>query len=38
MQKILYVIISLIISVGYFQFLDWFLMDAHGLDYFYILR
>jgi len=38
MQKIVYVIISLVISVGYFQFLDWFLMDQQGLDYFYILR
>ena len=38
MQKHLYVGISLVISVAYFQFLDWFLMDMQGLDYFYIFR
>lgn len=38
MQKIIYIGISLVISVAYFQFLDWFLMDMQGLDYFYIFR
>lgn len=38
MQTILYVVISLIISFAYFQFLDWMLMDAQGLDYFYMFR
>ena len=38
MQKIIYLVISLLISIAYFQFLDWFLMDMQGLDYFYILR
>jgi hypothetical protein len=38
MQKIIYIGISLVISIAYFQFLDWFLMDMQGLDYFYILR
>jgi len=28
MQKIIYIGISLVISVAYFQFLDWFLMDT----------
>ncbi len=38
MQTALYVMISIVIAVAYFQFLDWFLMDTQGLDYFYILR
>ena len=38
MQKLVYVIISLVISVVYFQFIDWYLMDAQGLDYFYMFR
>ncbi len=38
MQTILYVIVSLVICFGYFQFLDWVLMDAQGLDYFYMFR
>jgi len=38
MQTVLYVIVSLIICIGYFQFLDWLLMDAQGLDYFYMFR
>ncbi len=38
MQTALYVAISIVIAVAYFQFLDWFLMDMQGLDYFYILR
>ncbi len=38
MQTVMYIVISIVISVAYFQFLDWFLMDMQGLDYFYILR
>ncbi len=38
MQTFVYVVISLVIAVAYFQFLDWILMDMQGLDYFYILR
>ena len=38
MQTFIYVVISLVIAVTYFQFLDWVLMDMQGLDYFYILR
>jgi len=33
-----YVIVSILICFGYFQFLDWVLMDAQGLDYFYMFR
>jgi hypothetical protein len=33
-----YVIVSLLICFGYFQFLDWILMDSQGLDYFYMFR
>ncbi len=33
-----YVAISLVICFVYFQFLDWLLMDAQGLDYFYMFR
>lgn len=33
-----YVAISLVICFIYFQFLDWVLMDAQGLDYFYMFR
>jgi len=33
-----YVAISLVICFIYFQFLDWLLMDAQGLDYFYMFR
>jgi len=38
MQTILYVIVSLVICLGDFPFLDWILMDAQGLDYFYMFR
>jgi hypothetical protein len=38
MQTFLYVIVSLVICVAYFQFIDWVLMDAQGLDYFYMFR
>jgi hypothetical protein len=38
MQTILYVIVSLVISFVYFQTLDFLLMDAQGLDYFYMFR
>lgn len=38
MQTFLYVIVSLVISIAYFQFIDWVLMDAQGLDYFYMFR
>ncbi len=38
MQTVLYLIISIVISVAYFQVIDWALMDMQGLDYFYILR
>ncbi len=38
MQTALYLIISIVISVAYFQFIDWAMMDMQGLDYFYILR
>ncbi len=33
-----YVIVSVLICFGYFQFLDWILMDSQGLDYFYMFR
>ena len=33
-----YVIISLVVSFVYFQTLDYILMDAQGLDYFYMFR
>lgn len=33
-----YVIVSLVISFVYFQTLDYILMDAQGLDYFYMFR
>jgi hypothetical protein len=38
MQTALYVLVSLVISFVYFQFVDWALMDAQGLDYFYMFR
>ncbi len=38
MQTALYVTVSLVISFVYFQFLDWYLMDSQGLDYFYMFR
>ena len=38
MQTALYVAVSLVISFVYFQFLDWYLMDSQGLDYFYMFR
>ncbi len=38
MQTVMYVVISIVIAVAYFQFLDWFLMDMQGLDYFYMFR
>jgi hypothetical protein len=38
MQTILYVIVSLVICFVYFQTLDYILMDAQGLDYFYMFR
>lgn len=38
MQTALYVIISLVICFVYFQALDYVLMDAQGLDYFYMFR
>ena len=37
-MQVVYVIVSLIICFVYFQFLDWALMDAQGLDYFYMFR
>lgn len=33
-----YVIVSLIVSFVYFQALNYLLMDAQGLDYFYMFR
>ncbi len=33
-----YVIISLVVCFVYFQTLDYILMDAQGLDYFYMFR
>jgi len=38
MQTILYVIVSLVICFVYFQTLDYVLMGAQGLDYFYMFR
>ena len=38
MQTVIYVVVSLFISIAYFQFLDWFLMDMQGLDYWYMFR
>jgi hypothetical protein len=32
------VIVSLIISVGYFVFVDHYLMDMQGLDFWYLFR
>ena len=37
-MQIVYVAISLVVCFLYFQVLDWFLMDAQGLDYFYMFR
>ena len=37
-QNILYGIISLAICVGYFLLVDHFLMDAQGLDFWYMFR
>ncbi len=37
-MQIVYIVVSLLISFVYFQALDWFLMDAQGLDYFYMFR
>ena len=33
-----YVIVSLVVCFVYFQTLDYILMDAQGLDYFYMFR
>jgi len=38
MQSVFYVVFSLVVCFIYFQFLDWYLMDAQGLDYFYMFR
>ncbi len=38
MQTVVYVIISLVICLSYFTFVDWLMMDMQGLDYFYIFR
>lgn len=37
-MQFVYVIVSLLVCFIYFQALDWFLMDAQGLDYFYMFR
>ena len=37
-MQFVYVVIGLVVSFVYFQALDWFLMDAQGLDYFYMFR
>jgi hypothetical protein len=36
--KVVYVIGSLILAMGYFVFVDWKLMDIQGLDFFYLFR
>lgn len=33
-----YVIVSLVVCFLYFQTIDYLLMDAQGLDYFYMFR
>ena len=38
MQTTVYVIISLVVCIAYFQFVDWALMNFQGLDYFYMFR
>ncbi len=37
-MTVVYVIVSLVVSFLYFQTLDYLLMDAQGLDYFYMFR
>jgi hypothetical protein len=37
-QTILYVLVSLVISLVYFTAVNHFLMDMQGLDYWYLFR
>ena len=37
-QTIVYFIVSLLICVAFFTAVDHFLMDAQGLDFWYLLR
>ncbi len=37
-QTILYVVVSVLICVSFFAAVDHFLMDAQGLDFWYLLR
>ena len=37
-QTIAYVVVSVLICVSFFAAVDHFLMDAQGLDFWYLLR
>ncbi|WHZ15802.1 MAG: hypothetical protein OJF52_002648 [Nitrospira sp.] len=37
-QTIVYLVVSVLICVVYFTAVDHFLMDAQGLDYWYLFR
>ncbi len=37
-NPVIAVIVSLVIAVGYFTFVDHYLMDMQGLDYWYLFR
>ena len=37
-QTIVYVVVSVLICVSFFAAVDRFLMDAQGLDFWYLLR
>ena len=37
-QSIVYGVISLVICVAYFTFVDYYLMDMQGLDFLYLFR
>jgi hypothetical protein len=37
-QTIIYILISTVVCVVYFTFVDHFFMDMQGLDYWYLFR
>lgn len=37
-KTIVYVVVSLLVSITYFTLIDHFLMDMQGLDYWYLFR
>lgn len=37
-NPVIAVVVSLIIAVGYFTFVDHYLMDMQGLDFWYLFR